>query len=109
PRADRATFPGGGPMEARMVVAYALFAVMGTAVIAMVALFALGALRQGADRAALAWRVVDESGRPVGGGTFDDARGFSHGLAPVEVGGRWGYVGGDGELAVEPRFGDALP
>lgn len=32
---------------------------------------------------------------------------FSEGLAPVKYEGRWGYVGKDGEWAIEPRFAAA--
>lgn len=40
---------------------------------------------------------------------FDSAWSFSEGLAPVEVGGKWGYVDKTGKYAISPQFDRAFP
>ena len=35
---------------------------------------------------------------------FDEADGFSEGLAAVKVKDRWGYINTDGEMVIPPRF-----
>src|SRR5438876_6749370 len=38
---------------------------------------------------------------------FDDARGFSDGLAPVKISGKWGYIDKTGGVVITPQFNDA--
>ena len=39
--------------------------------------------------------------------TYDVADDFSDGLAPVQVGNRWGYINKEGKVAINPQFNDA--
>jgi len=37
-------------------------------------------------------------------GSFDFAKDFSEGLAPVKVGGKWGFIDTTGKMVIEPQF-----
>ncbi|KGM36054.1 hypothetical protein P409_00860 [Inquilinus limosus MP06] len=50
------------------------------------------------------WGYLDASGRMVVEPAFDDAEGFSNGLAAVQVKGLWGYIDPKGAWVIEPRF-----
>jgi len=50
------------------------------------------------------WGFVDIKGRFVINPQFDEARGFSEGLAPVKVGDVWGYMDKSGGWAFKPQF-----
>lgn len=56
---------------------------------------------------------IDRAGRMVIKPRFDDAQGFSEGLAAVRFGGRkegkWGYVDKTGVYVIHPRFSRANP
>lgn len=52
---------------------------------------------------------IDKSGSLITEQRFDNARDFSEGLAPVQIGQLWGFVNRDGTLAISPRFEDAYP
>lgn len=47
---------------------------------------------------------VDSQGTLLGGAEFDAASDFHSGLAPVQVGGKWGYLAKSGQVQIEPRF-----
>ena len=55
--------------------------------------------------------IVDKKGNLVIEYRFDDARGFSDGLAAVCIGdystGKWGYIDKLGQMVIEPRFEEA--
>jgi len=50
---------------------------------------------------------VNSKGEWVLEPTFDKARAFSNGLAPVAQGKKWGYINEKGEMVIEPQFRDA--
>ncbi len=50
---------------------------------------------------------VNSKGEWVLEPTFDKARAFSNGLAPVAIGKKWGYINEKGEMVIEPQFRDA--
>ena len=52
---------------------------------------------------------IDKSGRVISDKRYDDANYFSEGLAPVRVGGKWGYIDRTGELVIGARFDRAEP
>jgi len=41
--------------------------------------------------------------------SFEEARRFGSGLAPVKQNGKWGYIRHDGTFAINPQFDDAQP
>jgi hypothetical protein len=49
------------------------------------------------------------SGEYLWQGRFEAARSFAHGLAPVKMGGKWGYIDRAGRLAVQPAYEAAFP
>lgn len=57
-----------------------------------------------------AYRYIDTAGDSVGRLAFADARPFSEGLAAVRFGdaedGAWGFIDGQGHLAIPPLFAD---
>jgi WG containing repeat len=50
------------------------------------------------------WGYIDKAGQLVIGFQYDDAAGFSDGLAAVMVDGRWGYVDESGSMVIAPQF-----
>ena len=38
---------------------------------------------------------------------FEDAKSFSHGLAPIKKNGKWGYINTEGGLVIDPQYADA--
>ncbi|MGD0832347.1 MAG: WG repeat-containing protein [Terracidiphilus sp.] len=50
------------------------------------------------------WGYLDHFGKVVITPKFERARGFSEGLAGVEINGKWGYIYKDGTFAIEPRY-----
>ncbi len=60
------------------------------------------------------WRLIDRQGAPIGDIRFDVSPAFQmpagheRELIPVNIGGKWGYVTALGELAIQPRFDEAL-
>ena len=53
------------------------------------------------------WTFIDSTGKQVFKEYFDNARSFSNGLAAVQKNGKWGYINGQGELAIDYTFVDA--
>jgi len=47
---------------------------------------------------------IDHNGKLIIPFKFDEARGFSEGLAPVRIGEDWGYIDASGKIVVKPRF-----
>jgi hypothetical protein len=54
------------------------------------------------------WGYVDKTGTMVIRAQYDEARGFSGGLAPVRIGRRWGFIDRTGKMVIEPQFDDAM-
>ena len=52
---------------------------------------------------------VDQSGNVKLDYTYEDAKSFSEGLAPVKIDGRWGYINERGSLVIDAIFDDAQP
>ena len=52
---------------------------------------------------------IDGSGKIVIQPQFEQASGFSEGLAAVQMGGKWGYIDPRGRLAISPQFDLADP
>lgn len=52
---------------------------------------------------------IDKSGRVITPERFDGARDFSEGLAPVSIGGLWGFIDKSGKVVIPPKFEDAEP
>lgn len=50
---------------------------------------------------------IDRTGKVVIPQKFDEARGFSEGLAAVRLGDDWGYIDSSGRLAIKPQFFEA--
>jgi|CZKS01.1.fsa_nt_gi hypothetical protein len=50
---------------------------------------------------------IDKSGRVITSQRYEDARNFAEGLAPVRVGGFWGYIDEEGKMSILPRFDTA--
>ena len=40
---------------------------------------------------------------------FEDVRGFSDGIAPAKLNGKWGYIDRTASFVIEPRFDAAMP
>jgi WG containing repeat len=53
------------------------------------------------------WGYIDASGEFVIQPRFHGARGFSEGLAAVEVGEKWGFIDPKGEFVIQPQYDDA--
>jgi hypothetical protein len=52
-------------------------------------------------------RFLDKGGRQHIAGSYQDAREFREGMAPVMIKGKWGYIGKAGKVVIAPRFRDA--
>ena len=52
---------------------------------------------------------VDQGGNVKLDYTYEDAKSFSEGLAPVKIDGRWGYINERGSLVIDAIFDDAQP
>ena len=52
---------------------------------------------------------IDRSGKVISSDRYDNARDFSEGLAPVQIGKLWGFIDKQGSLVVAPQFEDAQP
>lgn len=50
---------------------------------------------------------IDSTGNVVLRARYDDAKGFSEGLAPVRIGALWGYIDKRGRRVIEPAFREA--
>lgn len=48
---------------------------------------------------------IDKTGKKMFGSDYEIAGEFSEGLAPVEIGQKWGYIGVDGRIVIKPQFG----
>jgi len=55
------------------------------------------------------WGFIDKTGRPLMQETFDEAKDFHEGLAPVKIGKRWGYIDRNGKIAIPANFEKAGP
>lgn len=55
------------------------------------------------------FHYIDKTGKKVFGTDFELAGSFSEGLAPVVIGHKWGYIGLDGKVVIEPQFQSAYP
>jgi hypothetical protein len=55
------------------------------------------------------YAFIDKSGRIITDQRFEDARDFAEGLAPVRIGGYWGYIEKNGKAVILPRFDSAEP
>jgi hypothetical protein len=53
------------------------------------------------------FNFIDTSGRVISDQRYDDARPFGEGIAPVSIGGLWGYIDKSGHVAISPRFQNA--
>jgi len=53
---------------------------------------------------AVVWGHIDADGEWVVRPTYDSTNRFVEGRAPVQLGRRWGFIGPDGALVVEPRY-----
>jgi hypothetical protein len=52
---------------------------------------------------------IDASGRIAIHPQFDDAWGFSEGLAPILVGDKWGFIDETGTIVIAPQFFEVMP
>jgi len=52
---------------------------------------------------------TDKTGRVITTERFDNARDFSEGLAPVQIGKLWAFIDKTGRIDIPPRFEDAYP
>ena len=50
------------------------------------------------------WGYIDETGRVVISYMYEDAGGFSEGLAAVKKGGKWGYIDKTGRLVISYMY-----
>ena len=50
------------------------------------------------------WGYIDRDAQVVVDLQYDDARGFSEGLAAVQVGEEWGYIDESGNMVIAPQF-----
>jgi len=55
------------------------------------------------------WRYIDENGKVLIKGRFEEATPFSEDLAPVKIDGKWGYIDRAGKTAIEADYEAALP
>ena len=47
---------------------------------------------------------LDTNGALVKGKKFESAGKFSEGLAPVKIGGKWGYINTDFNVVIPPKY-----
>jgi hypothetical protein len=52
------------------------------------------------------WGYVDTTGKLAIQAEYQNARGFSHGIAPVKAGGVWGFVDAKGHIVLSPKYDD---
>jgi WG containing repeat len=52
---------------------------------------------------------IDKTGHRITTEGFDNARDFSEGLAPIQIGKLWAFIDKTGRLDIPPRFEDAQP
>jgi hypothetical protein len=50
------------------------------------------------------WGYIDNIGKVIVPFQFDEAAGFSEGLAAVRVGTKWGFIDKSGDYAIMPQF-----
>lgn len=55
------------------------------------------------------WFHVDQTGTPISGARYADARAFSDGLAAVQIDGKWGYIDKYGDLVIPARYDRIRP
>lgn len=55
------------------------------------------------------WGYIEGTGKVGIEPRFDEALGFSQGLAAVKTGKKWGYLGESGQLVIDAQFDSALP
>lgn len=53
------------------------------------------------------WGFVDQNNIWIIKPKFDEAKGFSEGIAPVKKKNKWGYINQEGKFVVKPSFGNA--
>lgn len=53
------------------------------------------------------WGYIDKTGAEAIACTYDDAKMFFNGLAPVKSGDKWGYLDEKGNMAIEAKFDTA--
>ena len=69
----------------------------------------LSAVSVKSSRGGSCWGFVDSRGQWRIRPKFDQAQGFSDGLAAVRVGEKWGYIDEDGDMVIRPQFGFVGP
>jgi len=52
---------------------------------------------------------IDKSGHPISTETYQSAKEFSEGLAPVVIDEKWGFIDQSGRLVITPAFDEAWP
>jgi WG containing repeat len=50
------------------------------------------------------YAFIDKTGKPISDLRFEAAADFAEGLAPVKIGGHWGYVNQSGRMVIDPKF-----
>jgi WG containing repeat len=63
----------------------------------------------GGSAAPCKFTFIDNTGRAITANRYDNARDFSEGLAPVQIGKLWAFIDKTGRLEIPPRFEDAQP
>ncbi|MDR2357702.1 MAG: WG repeat-containing protein [Oscillospiraceae bacterium] len=69
--------------------------------------FVPGGGRYAAVKSGGKWGFADSAGEYVIEPAYEDARGFSNGLAAVSLGGKWGYIDESGDMVIGNIFSDA--